>query len=288
MTTLDFKKVIIPTMKMKSITKTFRPLATIAFGIISVFSINTASAALVGLWEFESAPGGLTPDSSGNGHSGTLEGNANLTVDAERGSVLELSGLLVDADAVNINSTIAIPTLPANGGATFAAWIKQNSDTSAGNEYAYVLGLGASGNAPVMTIGIDVTGLVTAFIEGDGADTQATVTGDTVVVGGVWTHIAVTYDRVNNQGITYVNGVAGPTTDISSVGDGALDWANGTIGRLVSGASSADHHFGGFIDDVYYYDEVRTGAQIAALVPEPGSLALLGLGCGIFAFRRRR
>jgi hypothetical protein len=250
---------------------------------VAMLSLQPVSAGLVGLWEFESAPGGLTPDSSGNGHSATLEGNANLAVDPERGSVLELSGLGTDADAVNINSTLAIPTLPANGGATLAAWIKRNDDASAGDTFSYVLGLGNSGDAPVMTIGIaDATGLITGYVEGVGSpDTQVVVTGDTAVVDGVWTHIAVTYDRVNNEAITYVNGVAqGTPTNISAVGDGALDWSFATSGRLVNASGNDVFHFGGLIDDVYYYDDVLTPVEIQTLasVSTSGTLpSIVGL-----------
>ncbi|MCH7224799.1 LamG-like jellyroll fold domain-containing protein [Haloferula sp. A504] len=234
---------------------------------------TAAPPGLVGKWEFESEAGGVTPDSSGNGHDGTLEGNANLTMDAERGSVLELSGLGVDADAVDIDAILEIPTLPSGRGVTLAAWIKRNADASAGDIYSYVIGLGDSGDIPIVTLGIDdATGLVKGFIEGELAgNDQVDVDGDTVVTDGVWTHIAVTYNRINNEGITYVNGVAqGSPTDISAAGDGALDWNFATIGRRtnVSGLDSA--HFGGLIDDVCYYDEVLTPAEIAALAETGG------------------
>ena len=240
-------------------------------GILNDTSWNFTTAALPGLvgqWEFESEAGGITPDSSGNGHDGTLEGNATLTTDAQRGSVLELSGLGVDADGVNIDSTLEIPTLPAGRGVSLAAWIKRNADASAGDVFSYVIGLGSSGNFPIVTLGIsDSTGFIRAFIEGDGAGSdQVDVDGDTAVSDGVWTHIAVTFDRQNDEAITYVDGVAQATpTDISAVGDGALDWGNAVIGRR-GGFSGADaDHFGGLVDDVHYYDKVLTAAEIQAL-----------------------
>jgi hypothetical protein len=230
--------------------------------------MTAALPGLVGKWEFESEAGGVTPDSSGNGHDGTLEGNANLTVDAERGSVLELSGLGAEAARINIDSTVEIPPLPAGRGATLAAWIKRNADTSAGDKYAYPIGIGQSGNFPIITIGIaDATGFVTGFIEGDsGGNDQVEVIGDSAVADGVWTHIAITYDRINNEAITYVNGVAqGTATDISVVGDGALDWGFGVIGMNVNGSSTDANHFGGLVDDVCYFDKVLTPEEIQAL-----------------------
>ncbi len=266
-------------------------LTAVALAGIALLSINGASAALVAHYEFESAPGGITPDSSGNGHSGTLEGTSAIVSDPTRGNVysgqLWTTGTI--GSGVNINSTIAIPTLAANTGATFAAWINRSTTNGNASSGAYVIGLGESGDNPTMTLGInDTNGNIVGIVEGDGADTQVIVDGNTAVANGVWTHIAITYDRVNNQAITYVNGVAGPTIDITSVGDGALDWTNATVGRYTDGNNTTTRHFPGMIDDVRYYDEVLTGAQISALaIPEPSSLALLGLGCGFLMIRRR-
>ncbi len=237
-------------------------------GVIASLSMQNASADLVGFWKFESAPGGVSADSSGNGRSGTLEGTAAIVSDPTRGNVY--SGQLwttgTTGSGVNINSTIAIPTLAANAGATFAAWINRSTDNGNASSGAYVIGLGQSGDNPTMTLGIDdATGYVVGFVEGDGADTQVTVVGNTAVANGVWTHIAITYDRVNNQAITYVNGVAGPTINIASVGDGALVWPNATIGRYTDDNNTTTRHFPGMIDDVRYYDHVLTQGEVQVL-----------------------
>ncbi|MCH1509395.1 MAG: hypothetical protein L7T84_09345 [Akkermansiaceae bacterium] len=226
---------------------------------------------LVGHWEFETYSVGATPDSSGNGHSGHLEGSAKIVTDEERGNVISLSGLSglgSRGDAVDIDAVREIPTLRKHRGATLTAWIKRNPDGSAGDRHAYIVGLGASGDHPVVSLGIsDSTGFVTGYIEGETGDkNQVQVIGDTAVVDGVWTHVAITYDRVNNKAVTYVNGVAqGSPTDISIVGDGALDWSLGTIGRTPDITDVDDRFFGGLIDDVRIYDRPLWSNEIRAL-----------------------
>jgi len=225
---------------------------------------------LIGHWEFESQTDGVTPDSSGNGHSGRLEGNAAIVSDAERGKVLALSGLRSSGDGVNIDAIREIPTLLPHRGATLAAWIKRNPDSSAGYEHGYIVALGASGDAPIMTLGVSKDSRrPMGFIEGDGDADQAHVSGDTGLLDGEWTHLAVTYDRAANQAITYLNGVAQATpADISAVGDGALDWQGATIGRNPDHLERDDRFFGGRIDDVRIYDRVLSTAEIRALVSE--------------------
>ena len=109
--------------------------------------------------------------------------------------------------------------------------------------------------------------LVTGYIEGDGGKDQVQVIGDTAVVNGEWTHVAITYNRLSNQAITYVNGVAQASpTDISIVGDGALDWDFGVIGRNPDHTDEDSRYFGGLIDDVRIYDRPLSSVEIAELL----------------------
>jgi hypothetical protein len=223
---------------------------------------------LIGHWEFGDSTGGAyTPDSSGNGHTGILKGGAAVVTDPVRGKVLSLSGLKSRNDMVDIDSVKNIPDLLARRGLTLAAWIKRNTDASAGGRYAYVICLGASEDNPVMSLGINQSNRrVTGYIEGDGDKDQVEVIGDSAVINGKWTHVAITYDRVNNQAITYVNGVAQDSpTGISRVGDGALDWDFGVIGRTPDHSEDNSRYFGGLIDDVRIYDRPLSPEEIAEL-----------------------
>lgn len=221
------------------------------------------SQGLVGHWDFEdTAYYSRTEDTSGNGHTGILQGDADIVTDPERGKVLSLSGNASRKGMVDIDSVKNIPNLHAHRGLTLAAWIKR-TPSGQNKQYAYVTGLGLEGDNPIATLSIS-NGVVHGFIEGDGSSDQGRVTGDTPVKDGVWTHIAITFDRAENQATSYVNGVAQATpTDISRIGDGELDWKFGTIGRTLG--SSHREYFGGLIDDVRIYDRPLSPVEIAKL-----------------------
>ena len=236
-------------------------------GLLVAIDINSdrftdtlpASQGLIGHWKFESQiDGDLTPDSSGNGHTGRFEGSAEIVDVPLRGKVLSLSG----KDMVDINTIKNIPNLLPNRGLTLAAWIKR-TPSGLNQQYAYVIGLGKEGDNPIATLGI-YNGVVHGFIEGNGSSDQAQVTGDTPVKDEIWTHIAITFDRAENQAISYVNGVAQASpTDISRIGDGELDWEFATIGRTLG--SRHQQYFEGLIDDVRIYDRPLSAGEIGKL-----------------------
>jgi ferric-dicitrate binding protein FerR (iron transport regulator) len=223
------------------------------------------SQGLIGHWRFEDAIDGVyTSDSSGNGHTGRLEGGAEVITDPVRGKVLSLSGIPSSKDMVDIDSVKNISNLLANRGITLAAWVKLNSVSSTNLQYAYVVGLGQEGDHPIATLGV-LNGVVNGYLEGDVASRQVGVTGDTTIKAGVWTHIAITIDRVGNKAISYVNGVAQASpVDISAIDDGELDWGFGTIGRTLG--SNHIQYFGGLIDDVRIYDRPLSSKEVAELV----------------------
>jgi len=225
-----------------------------------------SSKGLVGHWEFESAPKGLTPDSSGNGHLGRFEGGAEIVSDPERGQVLRLRGAGAQQGWVDIDSVTPIPNLLPHRGLTLAAWIKRNPRSSTEQNFEFVIGLGQEQDYPIATLSVD-RGVVNGFIEGDGGSDQVRVTGKRAVTDGVWTHIAITYDRGKNEALAYVNGVAQASPeDISVVGDGELDWSAGVIGRsLRLLRPNEQRYFGGLIDDVRIYDRPLDPKEIAEL-----------------------
>lgn len=228
-----------------------------------------ANEGLIAHWCFEdSASNGYTRDSSGNGHTGKLGGNATISEDPLRGKVLSLSGLASSNDMVDIDAVKNIPDLLAHRGLTLSAWIKRNKDATAGGRYSYIVSLGASEENPLMTLGINSTNrCIAGYVEGDGGKDQVRVYGDTPVINGEWTHIAITYDRLKNKAITYVNGVAQASpTDISLAGDGDLDWSFAMIGRTPDHRDADSRFFGGLIDDVRIYDNPLSPKEITELM----------------------
>ena len=247
-----------------------------------------ASAALIAHYRFE---GGFT-DSTGNGHTGITVGSGSIVADPERGNVYYNPTTASPRSYLNIDGTVAIPTLPANGGLTLAVWVRRDVYTAGttvptGNLVA-ALALGTGGDAPIASIGVNNSGAIVSYIEGNGAADQVTMLSANGLVSNlVWTHLAVTFDRVNNVGRLYLNGVqTGSDYDISIVGDGALDWAGANIGTLAA-PGHPNFDFQGHIDDARIYDEVLTGSQIAALVPEPSAMLFTMIG-SVGLLRRRR
>ena len=229
--------------------------------------VQSASAGLVAHYEFE----GSTTDSSGNGRTGTFEGNASITNDAARGNVYYgekwTSGT---GTGMDINAAVAFPNLPTNGGVTLAAWVKRSSNKGSASSLACPIALGAGGDNPIVSIAVTTSGKVYGYIEGTGSpDSQVAVGGaDGAVADDVWAHIAITFDRANDIAKVYVDGLqSGPDVDISGVGDGELNWAYASIGRFTDGHNVEERHFSGLIDDARIYDHVLSASEIAALVP---------------------
>ena len=71
------------------------------------------------------------------------------------------------------------------------------------------------------------------------------------------------------------------------MGDGALSFSNSS--SIGGGFYDFGHHdsYLGMLDDVMIFDHALDATEVAALVPEPAALALLGLG-GLVGIRRKR
>jgi hypothetical protein len=249
-----------------------------------------ASAALIAHYQFE----GDFTDSTGNGHTGITVGSGLIVADPERGNVYynPTTASPSPRSYLNIDGTVTIPTLPADAGLTLTVWVRRDvytagSTVPSGNLVA-ALALGTGGDAPIASIGVNNSGAIVSYIEGSGgADQVFMSSANGLVTNEVWTHLAVTFDRVNNVGRLYLNGVqTGSDFDISIVGDGPLDWAGANIGTLAA-PGHPNFDFQGHIDDARIYDEVLTASQIAALVPEPSAMLLTMIG-SVGLFRRRR
>ncbi|MEM9347648.1 MAG: LamG domain-containing protein [Planctomycetota bacterium] len=109
-----------------------------------------------------------------------------------------------------------------------------------------------------------------------------------------WTHIAITVDRDSATGITYyVNGSVLGTSQDPTAYDGI---SLVPTKDLDVGSANGVFVTNGLLDDLAIYTGVLTSQEVSGLaagtlspsqIPEPGSLALLGLG-GLLVARRRR
>jgi hypothetical protein len=110
------------------------------------------------------------------------------------------------------------------------------------------------------------------------------VAGTTMVQPDVWYHVV---GIAENGGLAklFVNGQQeGGTAPIGGL------WTGGDQWRIASPSGHGMNWFAGAIDEVAIYDHALAPDQIRAHyfagLPEPGTLALLGLG--LAALRRRR
>jgi hypothetical protein len=101
-----------------------------------------------------------------------------------------------------------------------------------------------------------------------------------------WHHVVATWDGTTNPdgAKLYVDGALLGTDTASST-------ANSNVHDLFLGGSGS-YRFGGLLDEVAIFDYALSATEVrglySAVVPEPGSLALLLMGVGALLLRRKR
>ncbi len=243
--------------------------ATIAVLLAIVVLAGSANAALVAHYEFE----GDYSNSGIGTVAGQARGGATIVADSGGGlkgasNVLKLYGndeyvKVGNDDVGDITSVI-----------TVAAWVKSD-----GTNWS---------DAGIVTRGYNwrlyVAGSANGTIQAMDTQPQGSkARGGVNINDGQWHHVAGVYD--GTQYILYVDGVQ----------DGPAVLATGLIAQTTShkftiGAfersGDVSKFYDGYIDDVRVYNEALDAAAIQAIVPEPATIALLGLGA--LLLRRRR
>jgi hypothetical protein len=271
----------------------------------------SAQGALVGHYEFEETGGTTLVDSSGSGFDGSVGTGGTLNVAGQIGSGYQ------DGSGDNQFGSITNGTtsygINGNNARTIAFWFNASSLPGTSDQQR-LIALGAP--APAESFDI-------VFENGTNANQNDGVSGDQTRVGlrygngnvyfnadnsgndfaaDTWYHVAFVYDgggldleaignTADGTGLqVFVNGV-----QVSAAG-GNLN--NGTqnlnttasdfdIGGVGGSTGNNRDRFDGRFDDLRIYNEALSSSAVAALVPEPGSLALLGLG-GLCVLNRRR
>ena len=204
-------------------------------------AIATTVVDLDGLYTFE---GGNADDQSvGTSYDGTLEGDASIVSDAQRGQVLSLDG---DGDSVKITGRFGEPT-----NVTLSAFVNLASTDITG---ASVISVARS---PSLYFKADGT-LVGYFLSGS---TDNFVESTEKFIGSGWVHVAVSIDADNSTMTLFVNGQAIDTTSTT----GAISY-NNTRDTFIGGAADTTRFdFGGQIDDARVYSRALSSDEIVTL-----------------------
>jgi hypothetical protein len=240
------------------------------------------SAGLLARYTFDN-PVDRSADSSGNNVDGTAGGGTYATtyisdtINGVSTTVLNSAGNDTRGFAI-ANTLIGAPTSTYS----VAAWMK-TTDTN-----GYLFGqYDNDGTTDRLIITPDSNNgvIYNGTVWTSGTKDAATRKAD--FVDGEWHHFAATVD--GNNVTIYRDGVFYDSM-VMPGGNNVLTPMSGNyrqrFGQDGDGSSGAEIE--GRFDDLRVYDHTLTAQEVAALVPEPGSLALLGLGGLLIARRRRR
>lgn len=223
---------------------TFQPDANIN-GSVTLTMTTALAADLEGHYTFDG--GNANDQAAGVAQNGTLNGNATIVNDAQRGEVLALDG---DADFVQVNGLFGEPT-----SITLTGWINANGVDSLGSVII------STGSSPA--IYLNSAGRLEGFYESGGVSN--TFTHDESLVGTGWRHVALTVDSASQSLSVYLDGELIGTT----IGNGPIEYDNNPdtyIGR--GGNGTGDFDFNGLIDDARVYARALSAKEIAALATD--------------------
>ncbi len=275
----------------------------IACGI--AVSAMSSHAALIAHYKFDEVTGTSAADQLG-GTPGVIGSSVTIGQTGIAGGAYLFPDLATTAGIVDMgNASFFSGTggLNSSSQVTYSLWMKSSDSDTNRNTILYsgsdtvantYQDIGMSGET---NVGINtVDGAASARNRPVGA-VIAQQTGifstPTVIHDDTWHHLALTVDLTTATMVLYVDGVAAATQTFSSGTVLFPVFNNFEIGRLGRQGSPTDS-YGGLVDDVQVYNNALTGGEVLYLyqnpgvaIPEPGALALGGLGLLFLTFRRR-
>lgn len=258
---------------------------------VAMLFASQAGAALVGHWTFDDGAGETAADSV-NGNDATWMGGS--------GNNTWVSGLIGGATLHNDEdggngeehfATGAIAQLAGANKLTLTIWFNQDSDENNNSTYNGLFISRDNDPGSSWGIALEDNGAprhLDGRINGQAVDSADIISGDSG-----WHHAAITWDGTTGTTKVYLDGDVDITTGSTLVG--ALVTSSGW--RFGDDSCCGSREFTGTLDDAGMWDEVLSDGQIKTIydnglkgiaIPEPGTLALIGLGGLAMALRRRR
>jgi hypothetical protein len=209
------------------------------------------TSGLVALWELNEGSGTLTADSSGNGHTGTLQGGTSWVTGVSSNTVAfgGTNDLVKVVDADDLDNTTQL---------SIALWF--NASLIDGNPRGLISKRISSNDQQSYTLFLWTGSKLYVDIEGSLNRFESV----TVFQTNRWYHIVVTYDgslKKTERVKLYVNGAWEKTSSetAQSIPNNASDV---TLGTLNDGYS---YSYKGKLDDVRLYNQVLSTNDIASL-----------------------
>ncbi len=188
---------------------------------------------------------GNTIDMSGNGHDGTINGNAVLTTD--RFNVTDRAFTFPDQTS---NISLANSTnLNLESGFTINTWIKYK------NTYAVIVGKHICSYVNGFILSIDYDGQIQLWLGNSG---WATIRTNKSYIENKWYMVSATYDGINENAKIYIDG--------ELEGSGNIPYTNYssypiTIGEVFQNNCSPAN-MSGAVDEVKIYNRALSDAEI--------------------------
>ncbi len=212
-------------------------------------------------WRFDEATGNVSPDYSGNGHTGTIVGAARAN--GQTGGGLSFDGVndYVFASEAQSGGTTGAGLDMGTRDWTVTAWIRTTSSGMVVTKMGFVGGSNPDG----WGMSVSANGTLGAVIHKSGGGIVNIFSGDGAAVNdGQWHHVAVVFNRTGSM-TRYVDGVrSGTQYSLSTLTGQTIN--NSLQVRIGARDQLGDEiFFQGLVDDARVYALALTSQEIAAL-----------------------